>query len=391
MKHARVFPFWLIAGMVAWLWIGTVQHAVADEAQAGGTVFVDEDGDGMPDGQMNPSGHSAYGPEMHNLFIDEDGDGVNDLTQDADKDGIPNGRDSDYLTEKGIVTGRGWMGHGFVDEDGDGVNDLTQDADGDGIPNGLDVDYALPEGVAVGTNNRGYGMGHFGGFVDEDGDGVNDLTQDADKDGIPNGMDADYVMPEGIEAGRFGGGHGRMGRSVGFVDEDGDGINDLMLDGDHDGIPNGMDADYALPEGVRRGRFGGGHGMGHFNGFIDEDGDGVNDLMQDADKDGIPNGMDTDYVLPPGLEGGGHGGRMGGMMGGGMGRPVDGAGAGSPSDGSDFAQQGNDNAAQNAQGQQNVGSQNTNGGMMGSGQGMGPGMQDTDEAKKEKQKGRSGG
>ncbi|MBU8869253.1 MAG: hypothetical protein KOO60_00135 [Gemmatimonadales bacterium] len=33
----------------------------------------------------------------------------------------------------------------FVDEDGDGFNDLAPDADGDGIPNGLDPDYAKLE------------------------------------------------------------------------------------------------------------------------------------------------------------------------------------------------------------------------------------------------------
>ncbi|MCK9996426.1 MAG: hypothetical protein KAH56_09150 [Candidatus Krumholzibacteria bacterium] len=33
----------------------------------------------------------------------------------------------------------------FIDEDGDGFNDLAPDADGDGIPNGLDPDYVKPE------------------------------------------------------------------------------------------------------------------------------------------------------------------------------------------------------------------------------------------------------
>ena len=39
----------------------------------------------------------------------------------------------------------------FVDEDGDGFNDLAPDADGDGIPNGLDPDYVRPED---GTGNQ---------------------------------------------------------------------------------------------------------------------------------------------------------------------------------------------------------------------------------------------
>ncbi len=41
----------------------------------------------------------------------------------------------------------GDTGHGvcgFVDENGDGFNDLAPDADGDGIPNGLDPDYVKP-------------------------------------------------------------------------------------------------------------------------------------------------------------------------------------------------------------------------------------------------------
>jgi hypothetical protein len=47
--------------------------------------------------------------------------------------------------------------------------------------------------------NQNGGMGEDarfakgGGFVDEDGDGVNDLAPDHDGDGIPNGQDSDWV------------------------------------------------------------------------------------------------------------------------------------------------------------------------------------------------------
>lgn len=44
--------------------------------------------------------------------------------------------------------------------------------------------------------------------------------------------------------------------------------------------------------------FGGGNGFGGVGEFIDEDGDGFNDLAPDADGDGIPNGLDEDYVPP---------------------------------------------------------------------------------------------
>ena len=45
----------------------------------------------------------------------------------------------------------------FIDEDGDGFNDLAPDADGDGIPNGMDPDYVRPED---GSGNQ-YGWGRY--------------------------------------------------------------------------------------------------------------------------------------------------------------------------------------------------------------------------------------
>lgn len=53
--------------------------------------------------------------------------------------------------------------------------------------------------LAVGANAQDSGPGNGNGvcqFVDEDGDGFNDLAPDADGDGIPNGLDPDYVKPE---------------------------------------------------------------------------------------------------------------------------------------------------------------------------------------------------
>jgi len=53
--------------------------------------------------------------------------------------------------------------------------------------------------LAVGANAQDFGPGNGTGecrFVDEDGDGFNDLAPDADGDGIPNGLDPDYVKPE---------------------------------------------------------------------------------------------------------------------------------------------------------------------------------------------------
>ena len=43
----------------------------------------------------------------------------------------------------------------FIDENGDGINDLAKDADGDGIPNGQDPDWVKPEdGTGYKEQNR---------------------------------------------------------------------------------------------------------------------------------------------------------------------------------------------------------------------------------------------
>ena len=148
-------------------------------------------------------------------------------------------------------------GPNFVDENGDGYNDNAPDADGDGIPNGMDEDY-----VSAGRGTGGLG------FVDEDGDGINDNAPDADGDGIPNGQDADYVKAkDGTGAGK---GRGLGKGFAGFVDEDGDGINDRMMDDDADGVPNGQDADWVKPEDCL-GRGTAGRGMGR--GAVGEDGE----------------------------------------------------------------------------------------------------------------------
>ena len=53
---------------------------------------------------------------------------------------------------------------GFTDIDGDGYNDNAPDHDGDGIPNGLDPDWIK-------------GNGRRMNYIDANGDGINDLIQ----------------------------------------------------------------------------------------------------------------------------------------------------------------------------------------------------------------------
>ncbi len=129
-----------------------------------------------------------------------------------------------------------------------------------------------------------------------------------------------------LQAQDFGGNGFGQGPGM-FLDENGDGINDLAPDADGDGIPNGMDDDYVRPaDGVR---FGQGPGM-----FLDENGDGINDLAPDADGDGIPNGMDDDYVRL--ADGSGFSHRHGAGMNGGR----RGAGGFGPGDGTGFNRMG---------------------------------------------------
>ena len=55
-------------------------------------------------------------------------------------------------------------------------------------------------------DQKGFGS-KVGGFVDEDGDGFNDLAPDEDGDGIPNGLDPDYQAPKDGTGNQFGKGH----------------------------------------------------------------------------------------------------------------------------------------------------------------------------------------
>ena len=56
----------------------------------------------------------------------------------------------------------------FIDADGDGYNDNAPDHDGDGIPNGLDPDY-----IKLGKRENSKSLE----YIDSDGDGINDNLQ----------------------------------------------------------------------------------------------------------------------------------------------------------------------------------------------------------------------
>lgn len=90
---------------------------------------------------------------------------------------IANAQDTTATKQKGkqlIQNEKPIIQHGknFVDEDGDGYNDNAPDHDGDGIPNGIDPDFIKP-----GLKNEQKELP----YVDLNGDGINDNLQFGNK------------------------------------------------------------------------------------------------------------------------------------------------------------------------------------------------------------------
>lgn len=54
--------------------------------------------------------------------------------------------------------------NGFLDEDGDGFNDLIPDSDGDGVPNPIDPDHNMLNGDSLGHRNMYGGQDSIGGM-----------------------------------------------------------------------------------------------------------------------------------------------------------------------------------------------------------------------------------
>ena len=95
----------------------------------------------------------------------------------------------------------------------------------------------------------GNGIGDPGFYIDENGDGFNDNAPDVDGDGIPNGMDDDFVRPMDGSGNAFGkgagNGQGGNGENGGYGPGDGTGGG---RPGDGTGFGPG---DCTAPEGVR--------------------------------------------------------------------------------------------------------------------------------------------
>jgi hypothetical protein len=186
---------------------------------------------------------------------------------------------------------------GFVDADRDGINDRFRDSDGDGRNDVNGRVYAHRFAFADQNKDRINDL-----FVDRDGDGVNDLNAEcgqSEDGGCANVVDQDRNGVNDISGLRYtrtslrGYRYGRIAEELRqplprFVDQDGDGMNDLIQR-----FFNRMEMEGPPP----------------FDRFIDEDGDGINDNRphpRPFDRDGMQRGHRPPPPRRPPPRGGPH-------------------------------------------------------------------------------------
>lgn len=273
-------------------------------------VDTDQDGDGIPD--ILESG--AYGFDSDNDGIDDrwdadtpdnvdaNGDGIADDAHpvDTDMDGIPDVLDAD--SDGDGVSDRAEGGASGSDTDGDGIDDAFDvdtvggtDANGDGVADSAaardsDGDH-VPDYRDLDSDNDSIPDIVESGGRDEDGDGLLDAggtitstPRDTDGDGTPDYLDLDSDND----------GTKDIARTIyKYLDVDGDGRIDDIIDSDGDGIPDAMDAE----PGQRGSRSDSDDDGVPSVRDLDDDGDGIPDSLEgddDTDGDGVPNRLDRD-------------------------------------------------------------------------------------------------
>ncbi len=291
--------------------------ATPDLIEAGG---VDTDGDGLTDSfaDLNENGLAdVY--DINNggnaiILFDIDGDLISDyLDLDSDNDGI-----QDIIETGDIDTDGNGTIDSFVDANADGFDDNIQavptsatgaDTDADGAPNsnpisGLtDNDFdndGYNNQIDLDSDNDGLSDVIEAGFTDNDADGIVGLSPITDSnnngwsdlgDGvltsvsIPN-ADA-LVGPNFIDLDADNDGTPDLIEASG-VDTDGNGIVDLLSDGDGDGIQDTYDVNDGgvsiSNEDVD------GDGINNYV-DLDSDNDGIQDLIEAGEPDADANGM----------------------------------------------------------------------------------------------------
>ncbi|MBL7698764.1 MAG: hypothetical protein JNK79_11415 [Chitinophagaceae bacterium] len=161
------------------------------------------------------------------------------------------------------------------------------DNDKDGIPDYVESNLSAALGDHDSDGIRNYLDTNYPGYVDNNGDGINDNFDpgaDSDNDGIPNFLDTNFP---------------------GFVDTDSDGVNDnfdtdldgipdyLDIDSDNDGIPDNIEAQTTATYTFASGSDSDGDGLDNtYDNFVGVGGNGINPV--DTDGDLIPDYRDTD-------------------------------------------------------------------------------------------------
>ena len=237
----------------------------------------DEDGDGIPDivegtGDFDDDGIPDY------RDIDSDNDGIPDSLEqsvvlsgmDTDNDGIDDSYDVNQT--------------GGTDDNNDGVDDsIFIDTDNDGIPNYLDVDSDndgipdLLEAGLSGTDSDNDGIDDqldvdVTGGVDADGDGIDDARNitDTDQDGIFDYLDLDSDND------------GASDTSESQVTLTFNGVTNVIDDADGDGIADVFDIDFTGGNDINM------DGIDDDVISRDSDNDGLSDFQDlDSDNDGI--------------------------------------------------------------------------------------------------------
>jgi len=167
---------------------------------------------------------------------DTDGDMILDGVEDANHNGIVDANETNPTIK---------------DTDGDGLNDGVEDANHNGKVDVITIDTTST--VAKTTSTKGADENLITETdptkVDSNGDGISDANEDADGDGLTNGIEANGSTDMYNE------------------DSDSDGVDDGVEDANHNGVVDNLETDPNNP---------------------DSDGDGIIDgLDSDANGNGI--------------------------------------------------------------------------------------------------------
>ena len=281
------------------------------------TSDLDQDGDGLTDGQEFVLGTDELDPDTDGDGLD-DGHEVNNLTSnplstDTDGDGLDDGDEENFYFSNltledtdgdGLDDGIEVFTHVTSptnnDTDGDGLNDgeevnnydtnpTLEDTDGDGLNDGDEINNHLTEPLDVDTDGDGLSDGDEVNVYDSnpnvqdtDGDGLDDGEEINDYNSNPISLDSDGdELSDGIEVNNYDtepGNNDTDGDGLDDGEEIGEGTDPNDTDSDDDGLNDGDEV----------------HAFGSDPLDKDTDNDGLEDYNETATHNTSPTNADTD-------------------------------------------------------------------------------------------------